>query len=92
LSIVAGYAVILSWIFDAVQSSQIERGTGPACNQATLNKGKISNWDISPRRVTTSSYTALATAGAAWCLWCLFEAEIGAIYAEALKELKQATP
>ena len=24
-----------------------------------------------------------------WCLWCLFRAEIGAIYAEQLKELKQ---
>jgi len=25
-----------------------------------------------------------------WCLWCLLGAEIGAIYAEGLKELKQA--
>ena len=27
-----------------------------------------------------------------WCLWCLFEAEIDAIHAEQLKELKQARP
>jgi hypothetical protein len=27
-----------------------------------------------------------------WCLWCLFGAEIGAIYAEQLKELQHATP
>jgi hypothetical protein len=25
-----------------------------------------------------------------WCLWCLFGAEIGAIYAEGLKQLKNA--
>jgi len=25
-----------------------------------------------------------------WCLWCLFRPEIGAIYAEQLKELKKA--
>lgn len=24
-----------------------------------------------------------------WCLWCLFEAEIGAIHANELKEIKQ---
>jgi len=28
----------------------------------------------------------------AWCLWCLFGGEIGAIYAEQLKELKQVRP
>ncbi len=27
-----------------------------------------------------------------WCLWCLLGAEIGAIHAEGLKELKQARP
>ena len=26
-----------------------------------------------------------------WCLWCLFEAEIGAIHAKLLKELQHAT-
>jgi hypothetical protein len=27
-----------------------------------------------------------------WCLWCLFGPEIGAIYAERLKELKKERP
>lgn len=27
-----------------------------------------------------------------WCLWCLFVAEIGAIYAEQLKQLQKARP
>ncbi len=27
-----------------------------------------------------------------WCLWCLFRAEIGAIYAEQLKELQKKRP
>jgi hypothetical protein len=27
-----------------------------------------------------------------WCLWCLFEAEIGSIHAEQLKQLQQRRP
>ena len=30
--------------------------------------------------------------GWVWCLWCLFEAEIGAIYAEQLKQLQYKEP
>ena len=40
-----------------------------------------------PSKPDSHHYFRLADA---WCLWCLFEAESGAIYAEQLKGLQKA--
>jgi len=37
-------------------------------------------------------HASLVSFAMAWCLWCLFEAEIGAIYAKELKELQKTRP
>lgn len=61
----------------------------PEIDILPLCKFKLLNHTRLPRAKTAA---ASLDACFVWCLWCLFGAEIGATYAELLKELKQAKP